>query len=666
MQAPSGPNQPRGAGPVAQPSARHRSERLRRLGRDYAYILPGLPLAVFAFGTLIPLTAVSIGTAVIWVGVFLLVLTLTIASGFAGLSRARVRAAGVDLPPVAYRAPDRPGLLGRLRILTDSRRWLDLVFETFVALPLRVITFAITMAWTVGAAAGLTSYAWTWAIPGEPAWIQLLQLTLPDLVPDLPDGQYVLSAAINFVLGVIFLLTLPAVVGSLARVDLAATTALLGGAGSQLGSGSSGMDEAGRHPAGSALTWEVAFSGRAWTWLGVSFPAVVLVAVGWPVLAADYGLHPVAAMVLGVTHPAAAVLALRSTWLGIGLSTVAAAGTMVATAEVAGSFPWPWPVTSMLAHFLLVLMLALRHPWHLAWIAWATGTLLTLGGWLLVDAGFSSRSLATGIVLISVSATLAIAGSLIQLWTKNVGRVRQAETVSAEEARRRRELQNRNRIARELHDVVAHSMSVITVQATTARYRRAGIDAEIQQEFDEIAASSRRALAEMRDLLAILRGTEQAPTAPMPGAEQIDDLIEATRASGVSIHYRRGGAEVSPTVGLTAFRIVQEGLSNALRHSPGSAISVVVGAEGEMVNVDVENSAGQGSHAPVGSAPAHRKAERAEPGEPVVVDEPAAPGSGLGLTGLRERVLALGGSVQIGPTASGGFRIVAALPRHAD
>ena len=124
--------------------------------------------------------------------------------------------------------------------------------------------------------------------------------------------------------------------------------------------------------------------------------------------------------------------------------------------------------------------------------------------------------------------------------------------------RRRRELEERGRIARELHDVVAHSMSVITVQAGTAKYRLQHLDAETVSEFEDIAGSSRQALGEMRSLLTILRTDESVAEVSMPGLSQIEELVESSRSAGAQISAELDDVEVLPTIGLTAYRVVQE------------------------------------------------------------------------------------------------------------
>ncbi|HLS73598.1 MAG TPA: sensor histidine kinase [Actinomycetaceae bacterium] len=658
--------QPVTARPVAAPRP---AQWWRRLVRDYGFVLPGFPLAVFSVGLLVPMTAASLGTLIVWVGLPLLLVTLLVAGGFAEVSRARVRRWGGWVPPAAYR-PAGPGIRGALRPLTDPRRWLDLAFETVVAFPLRLVTFVITVTWTAVALGGLTYVLWAWSLPENSGWMQLLEILAPDWVPGTAGEQYLLDAIFNFAIGLIFALTVPLVLRGLAQLDALLTSALLGGAGDvnypsavnqstrpQRAAHPTSSAQPGPHPAPrtrpttprhpdprdprhldpAASPRSTGFSGQAWTWLATGFAAVVLLAVGWPVVAALYDVHPAVAMAVTLAHSASAVLVVRFPRTGLALAALATVGTIAATAGAAGASPWPWPVTTLLAHCLIILVLALRRPWFWAASAWASGVLVTIAAPLLGPAELPPGAVANGIVLVSVSAGVGLIGTLGRLWTLSAGRVEQAETLSADEARRRRELQERNRIARELHDVVAHSMSVINVQATTAKYRKPHIDESVQQEFSDIAESSRRALNEMRSLLAILRGDDDAPTAPVPGAGDISELIETTRASGTPIAYIGTDLEVPATVGLTAFRVIQEALSNALRHAPGAAVEVLTAVEDGQLRIRVANAAPEGHPDP-------------------------APGSGLGLAGIRERVAAVQGSVTADPTAEGGFVVAVTLP----
>src|SRR5699024_10543245 len=131
---------------------------------------------------------------------------------------------------------------------------------------------------------------------------------------------------------------------------------------------------------------------------------------------------------------------------------VATIGMMTTTAETAHAGPWPWPVTTLLVHCVITVVLALRRPWFWAMVAWVTGALLTMLA-LLLD-GVPDGAVANGVVLVAVSGGVGLLGILVRLWALSAGRLERAQTVSAAEVYRRRELQERNRIARELHDVV--------------------------------------------------------------------------------------------------------------------------------------------------------------------------------------------------------------------
>jgi signal transduction histidine kinase len=372
------------------------------------------------------------------------------------------------------------------------------------------------------------------------------------------------------------------------------------------------------------------------------FAAVVFVAVGWPILAAVHHIPVVVAMVLSLAQAAALPVAVRWPRAGATLGAVTALATTLSS--VMGTV-WPWPVTTLLAYAVLVLVLSLRHGFRVAVGAWLAGVLVSIIAVALIPpdldiAWWTNAVPAAG----SSLGALGIGNTLRILWI-NRDQLTRERQLTAEEQAQRQELQQRNRIAQELHDVVAHSMSVISVQATTAPYRLPGLDEPVQQEFESIAGSSRRALNEMRGLLAVLRGDDDAATAPQPGLTDIPELIATSRASGATVELEMSPglederlAAVPAATGLTAYRIVQEALSNALRHAPGATASVWVEVgEGE-VSVSVFNGPGQ------------------EPGRA------SAPGSGLGLQGMRDRALALGGTVQSGPTAEGGFSVTARLP----
>jgi signal transduction histidine kinase len=629
---------------------------IRRLLRDSAYVLPGLPIALFSASLLLSLLAVSIVTAPIWVGALVLPLTLVTASEFAELSRRRLQRWGAILAPVSYR-PRRAGLGGRLAPVADARRWLDLVFETVLALPVRLVTFTVALIWIVMGPVGITYFFWSSFVPGERGLILLLELIVPGLVPTQEIWQYVLDSLVFLILGVVFLVTLPAVMRGLAALDALLATSLLGARGrgrlvplehpqahplertlSRVAVG---------HPPSRPQDSESSFSAASWSWIGICFAAVVLFLVSWPLTTNIYGVHPAFAMVLTLAHCLSLVLTLKFPWAGIGASVMASAAMMGATGE-SGVGIWPWPVTAMLIQCGVILVAALRLPWYCAASGWAASALLTVAATVMAAPRLPEGAVSTGIVFASVGIGVVVLGSLTRQWILDADRLEESERTSAQQSRRRRELEERNRIARELHDVVAHSMSVISVQAATARYRLPAITAEAQQEFEEIARSSRQALGEMRMLLGTLRSDDQVPTGPTPGLAEIYSLVEATRASGTPIRVTGlDVVEASSAVGLAAYRMVQEGLSNALRHAPSSTIEV----SAELLGDD--------SADPTDTRHLLIQVRNTAPPHPVSVP---APGAGLGLEGIRERVSAVGGTVETGDTPDGGYFIRASFP----
>lgn len=609
---------------------------MKTLARDLGYVLPGLPIAIFSFSLLLAMFAVSLATLVVWVGALLLPMSLVVASGFAELDRARLRRWGMPLAPAAYRRLG-PGVVGKVRILADPRRWLDLVFGMLIAFPVRLLTTLITLLWGLLGLGLSTYFFWSLFVPGERNLAQLLRLIDPQLVPSGETAVYLLDSGAHLLLGVLFLVTLRPAVRTIAQFDAGLTVSLLGA--EQVASPASGTE-----PDAPQTRSAHSFSGMAWSWIGAGFAAVVLLAVGWPVVAVVYEVPVAVVMVIVLAHCGALLLTLRWAWLGLALSLTASGATMLATGwqlEESGASVWPWPVTTLITHCAVLVVAALSRPWYYAAAAWSGGVVLTLSALLGSAPDLSEGAVGTSIVASTVSAAVVVVGALSRLWIVSAGRLEVAERTSAEQDRRRQELQERNRIARELHDVVAHSMSVISVQAATARYRIPGMDAAAQREFEEIAGSSREALGEMRMLLSVLRAEDDAPTAPEPGLRDIDALIESTRASGTQIRYSGLSEQVpqeNPATGLAAYRAVQEALSNALRHAPGAAVDVALSLEkGHRLRVEVVN-----------------EAPPRPPKEP-------APGAGLGLSGIRERVGAVGGSVQMGPTPEGGFAVRARL-----
>jgi signal transduction histidine kinase len=226
-----------------------------------------------------------------------------------------------------------------------------------------------------------------------------------------------------------------------------------------------------------------------------------------------------------------------------------------------------------------------------------------------------------------------------------VVRVRRSGARQLEEQERRHSgeralLEERQRIARELHDVVAHHMSVIAIQAEAAPYKTADPAPELVESFGEIRASALAGLTELRRVLGVLR-TGEPGTAPQPGLADLEGLLDSARSGGVSVTVTCSGEPVTLPEGvdLSAYRIVQEALSNAMRHAPGSHVRLHVAYQPDNLALEIRND-----------APA------------LVASGGHAAGGGHGLVGMRERAAMLGGSLDAGPTGDGGFRVAAVLP----
>jgi signal transduction histidine kinase len=205
-------------------------------------------------------------------------------------------------------------------------------------------------------------------------------------------------------------------------------------------------------------------------------------------------------------------------------------------------------------------------------------------------------------------------------------------------------LEERARIARELHDVVAHHMSVIAVRAETAPFRIPDLPDAVKDDMAETSAIAREALTEMRRLLGVLRGADSdAERAPQPGLDRLEGLVAAVRGAGLAVDLRVDGAQrpLPPGVELSAYRILQEALSNVLRHAPGTRVTVEVGYDPDHLRLQVHNDAPPGGERPPPVLPGH------------------------GIVGMRERAAMLGGTLAAGPAPDGGYLVEAVLPLNA-
>jgi signal transduction histidine kinase len=236
-------------------------------------------------------------------------------------------------------------------------------------------------------------------------------------------------------------------------------------------------------------------------------------------------------------------------------------------------------------------------------------------------------------------------GVVVRTWRGGQRRLAEQERRHSGE---RALFEERQRIARELHDVVAHHMSVIAIQAEAAPYKMAAPPPELVECFGEIRASALTGLTELRRVLGVLR-TDRPDTAPQPGLADLRALLGSARGGGLSVTVATSGKPVPlpDGVDLSAYRIVQEALSNAMRHAPGSHVTVRVSYQGDQLGLDVRNDARPRA---ADSAPTGLSGDR----------------GGHGIIGMRERAAMLGGSLHAGPTEDGGFGVTAVLPVSAD
>jgi signal transduction histidine kinase len=219
-------------------------------------------------------------------------------------------------------------------------------------------------------------------------------------------------------------------------------------------------------------------------------------------------------------------------------------------------------------------------------------------------------------------------------------RIRRAEQSREEEADRR-VMEERLRIAHELHDVIAHHIALMNVQAGVAAHMLREQPDESERALALVREGGRTVLQELTVLLGVLRrtGDSSTPTAPSPSLDQVGSLIDSFAAAGLQVEWQQAEAEepLPELIGLTAYRVLQESLTNVVKHTTDAKVTVRIKRSPAVLDLDVTNT--PGSPGPTG---------------PV--------GTGHGLIGMRERVATVGGKVTAGPTPEGGFRVHAVLP----
>jgi signal transduction histidine kinase len=285
-----------------------------------------------------------------------------------------------------------------------------------------------------------------------------------------------------------------------------------------------------------------------------------------------------------------------------------------------------------------------RLEWRRSWFALALAVLVWVT-WAVFDP--MNTTFAEGLsslVWLTPSIIAWLLGALVRVTRLNAEQRR----VNREQRALQAVAEERNRIARELHDVIGHSVSVMTVQASAVRRRLTPEQAVERQALETVETVGREALAEMRRMVGVLRqsgdGIGLAPTLglePTPGLDQVDELAEKFRTAGLPVALSVTGVarDLAPGLDLTAYRLVQEGLTNTLRHArnPRRA-EVVIDYGADRIELAVRDD----GQYPVGSAPTAE--------------------AGNGLMGMRERVAVYGGLLVARVRPEGGFELVATLP----
>ncbi|MER5646450.1 histidine kinase [Streptosporangium sp. NPDC002524] len=385
--------------------------------------------------------------------------------------------------------------------------------------------------------------------------------------------------------------------------------------------------------------------------------AAMAVVVGFSSVMA-YGNQPGARPldVLGCALLALTVLGLirLGEWPGFGLAVCAASAAAVFTLGYAYAL---WPVPALIAVFATISSGRRALGWA------GTGFLVAVpSGAVLADRTLDNL---TGLLLWALIAV--VVGQLAE-----VSRARRAHAAEAErrmvEAERTREEMARGRgreerlkVARELHDVTSHTVSLIALHAAVAAEAidRSGGPEAAREALSVIRTASREALAEMKGVLGVLREDGPEGRRPMPGAGQLEELVAA---AGLPVEFEIAGERraLAPVVDLTAYRIVQEALTNTMRHARASTARVRLGFETGGVTVQVDDD-GQGSGVPQPGGPrVPVGGEGIRAGHERVGDDGIR--GGHGLAGMAERVAAVGGRLVVGDRPEGGFQVAAWLP----
>jgi signal transduction histidine kinase len=380
--------------------------------------------------------------------------------------------------------------------------------------------------------------------------------------------------------------------------------------------------------------------------LAIALYALLLGGVNIHFLAVERNLSGEVAVGLALVQSTPVLLAMyrpmAAWWLSFaGTITVA---LLTLDFRVSPGDVWPWTPLGLQTHLLVLILVALRvrvRAMAGIWLLTVLTGMALVGyryeGTISASSNLPVMAILSGTALVVVAAVRGRSEAMELL-------AEQAHMTSAERSRRTL-LEERARISRELHDVVAHHMSVIAIQAEAAPYRVTNPPEELSASFATIRRNAVDALSELRRVLDLLRAeegdrAESDRDEPQPTLGGLEEIVANVRDAGLSVETAvTGGARALPSgVELSAYRIVQEALSNALRHAPDSEVRVEISYVLGGVGLRVTN--GPSSNTSV----------------------QAATGTGHGLLGMRERVAMLGGEFSAGPTGGGGYEVAAFLP----
>ena len=364
--------------------------------------------------------------------------------------------------------------------------------------------------------------------------------------------------------------------------------------------------------------------------------AVVLGTVAGGEAATEGGVPVRLALTLGIAQGLPLVLAVYRPMAGFWLSL--AAGMLVSEVVRAGGAGSVWAEPSLLTHLGVLALVGLQARPRVLVELW----LLTLAaGAVLVQRMPGLNASPDLAEMTMLSAIVLFAAGALRERHEARRRLAEQQHISDTERARRAQLEERTRIARELHDVVAHHMSVIAIQAEAAPYRP---PEETAGSFATIRATATEGLRELRRVVGVLRaeGSAEDPD-PQPTLDRLDGLLASARGAGLTVTVAVTGTPrpLAPGVELSAYRILQEALSNAMRHAPGADTRVELGYRPAGLVLEVVNG------------PARSR--------PVPSQEP-----GHGVLGMRERAAMLGGELTAGPRPDGGYAVAAVLPATRD